>query len=104
MEEASFRFPHIPEQILKRLDNASLTKCRLVSHSWQYMIDSQKEFCIQKFQKQTNCSFDLAKNIVKRMNTKKLISLGQEIHQDYNDKNPMHSAAKNGHALGKSNF
>ena len=104
MEEASFRFPHIPEQILKKLNNASLTKCRLVSHSWQYMIDSQKEFCIQKFQKQTNCSHKLVKNIVKRTNTNNLISLGQEIHQDYNDKNPMHSAAKNGHAIGESIF
>ena len=41
MEEAFLRFPHIPEQIFKKLDNKSLTNSRVVGMSWQIFIDER---------------------------------------------------------------
>ena len=34
MEEIFLRFPHLGEQILEKLDNQSLTNCRMVQISW----------------------------------------------------------------------
>ena len=41
MEEAFLRFPHLPEQIFKQLDNKSLTNSRVVGIYWQIFIDER---------------------------------------------------------------
>ena len=45
MEEAFLRFPHLPEQIFKKLDNKSLTNSRVVGISWQNFIDDKEYPC-----------------------------------------------------------
>ena len=42
MEEAFLRFPHLPEQILEKLDNKSLTNSRVVGASWHNFIDGRE--------------------------------------------------------------
>ena len=42
MEDVLLRFPHISGQILEKLDNESLTKCREVSRIWKKVIDEKK--------------------------------------------------------------
>ena len=42
LEDANLRFPHISEQILKELDNKSLTLCRELSTSMCDFIDNTK--------------------------------------------------------------
>ena len=42
MEEAFLRFPHLPEQIFKKLDNESLTNSRVVGISWHNFIDNRE--------------------------------------------------------------
>jgi len=42
MEDIIGRFPHIAKQIFEKLDNKSLTNCRVVSKSWQEFIDNRK--------------------------------------------------------------
>ena len=42
MEEAFLRFPHLPEQIFKKVDNKSLTSSRVVAASWANFIDERE--------------------------------------------------------------
>ena len=42
MEEILFRFPHLTENIFRRLKNKDLVKCRLVSTAWKTLLDDQK--------------------------------------------------------------
>ena len=41
MQELMLRFPHLPEQIFKKLDNECLFKCREVAQSWQNILDGR---------------------------------------------------------------
>ena len=41
MQELMLRFPHLPEQIFKKLDSESLFKCREVAQSWQNILDGR---------------------------------------------------------------
>ena len=59
MKKEFLRFSHIPEQIFKKVDNASLIKCRELSQLWQNMMNAQRYFLIQK--EQTNYSQELIK-------------------------------------------
>ena len=43
MEEVILRFSHLKEQIFEKLDNPSLTKCRVVSNSWKHAIENLKD-------------------------------------------------------------
>ena len=98
MEEAFLRFPHITEQIFEKVTNASLTKCRLVSDSWQTMIDTQKEIWIRKIKIHIDCSQVTVKKILRIKNTGRLIALANQIQQLYTKEDfPLHSAAKNGY-------
>ena len=98
MEEAFSRFPHLPEQILEKLDNVGLTKCRKVSTSWKNMID-QKEVSIRKIQIKTKCSQESVKNILRKKNIVNLTALANRVHEIYRNKYmpPLHFAAQNGH-------
>ena len=51
MEEAHLRFPHITEEVFKKIDLKNLLKCRDVSNFWESMIDKHKEFWILFIQK-----------------------------------------------------
>ena len=41
MENLIFKFPHLPEKILQKLENKSLFKSREVARSWQNTIDER---------------------------------------------------------------
>ena len=47
MEDMISRFPHIGEQIFRKLSNASLAKCRVVDRDWQNFIHYQKFYQIK---------------------------------------------------------
>ena len=42
MDEAFMRFPHLPEQIMEKLDFKSLANSRLVAKSWKQFIDERE--------------------------------------------------------------
>ena len=44
MEDMFWKFPHIGEQIFKKLSNKSLLKCMKVAKTWKYFITNEK-FC-----------------------------------------------------------
>ena len=48
MDEAFLRFPHLPEQILEKLDNKSLLNSRVVGASWQKFIDA-RDYPLKRF-------------------------------------------------------
>ena len=47
MEDMISRFPHIGEQIFRKLSNASLAKCRVVDRDWQNFIYYNKFYQIK---------------------------------------------------------
>ena len=42
MDEAFLRFPHLPEQIMEKLDFKSLANSRVVAKSWKQFIDERE--------------------------------------------------------------
>ena len=42
MEDMLWRFPHIGEQIFKKLSNKNIAKCRKVAKSWEHFIVNQR--------------------------------------------------------------
>ena len=42
MEDMLWKFPHIGENIFKKLSNKNLAKCKKVSRSWEYFITNEK--------------------------------------------------------------
>ena len=42
MEEVILRFPHLGRQIFEKLDNQSLSKCRIIGKTWKSFIDNEK--------------------------------------------------------------
>ena len=48
MEEVTFRFPYLSENIFNLLDNESIIKCREVSKFWKNYLDDQKFLEIRK--------------------------------------------------------
>ena len=97
------RFPHIPEQIFKYLDNQSLKNCRVVSKSWQECIDDRdilwnKVFknkdCNKTFQ--LSCQNGLSKIVEFLM--KKSIEFKIDLNaKGKHDKTVFHWACKYGH-------
>ena len=66
MEEISARFSHVSENILDKLDDKSLAKCRFISKKWQTHIDNQKTLRVRKikatvenFHKVVSCAWML---------------------------------------------
>ena len=97
MEVLSLRFPHIIENMFKKLDNKTLIKCRKLSNSWQDMIDNQKEVWIRRIQNNTNCSQTSLKNILRKKKVESLNALAIETYQFCTKNFPLHSVAKEGH-------
>ena len=50
IEEIFWRFPVVGKQIIEKLDNQSLTKCRSVSKSWQRCVDREKILLVREIQ------------------------------------------------------
>ena len=42
MEDMLWKFPHVGQQIFKKLSNKNLAKCKKVSRSWEYFITNEK--------------------------------------------------------------
>ena len=42
MEDMLWKFPHIGENIFKKLSKKNLAKCKKVSRSWEYFITNEK--------------------------------------------------------------
>ena len=53
MDEAFLRFPHLPEQLFKKLDNKSLVNSRVVGASWHNFIDA-RDYPWKRFQEVIN--------------------------------------------------
>ena len=47
MEEIIWRFPHIGNNIFKRLSNKSLIKCKKVARTWEYFFINEKFYKIK---------------------------------------------------------
>ena len=41
IQDVTIKFPHLPEKILKKLNNESLFKSREVARSWKYFINGR---------------------------------------------------------------
>ena len=86
MEEVSLRFPHIIEQIFKKMKSIDLAKCRIVSNSWKNMIDVQKEIwirMIQVIQNDTKNSKSAVDNFVQKKNAEGLIEEAAQMTKIY---------------------
>ena len=81
MEEAYLRFPHLIEQILAKLNNQKLTKCRLINKLWKNMIDNQKEPLIRKIQVRTNFSYKSVIRILSKNNLKKIYDVAKQVQK-----------------------
>jgi hypothetical protein len=68
MEEVLLRFPHIGDQVFKKLDNEDLTKCRKISPSWNEFIDNQKLPWIRLMKKYL-CELEFNKKIQEEWQT-----------------------------------
>ena len=75
MEDMFWKFPHIGEQIFKKLSNKSLLKCMKVAKTWKYFITNEK-FCKLRVKYET-----------------------MQKTKDENGCTPLHEAAKNGEFL-----
>ena len=53
MENILCTFPHIFQKILDKLDQKSLTDCRLVEKSWLYFVDNSKSNWIRMIKELT---------------------------------------------------
>ena len=51
IEEIFWRFPHIGEQILAKIDNPSIGNCRQVNKWWCTFVDQGKPLLIRKIQR-----------------------------------------------------
>ena len=51
IEELFWRFPHIGEQILEKIDNPSVANCRQVNKWWCNFVDTGKALLIRKIQR-----------------------------------------------------
>ena len=51
VEEIFWRFPHIGEQILEKIDNQSVANCRQVNKWWYKFVDQGKALLIRKIQR-----------------------------------------------------
>ena len=61
MEEMLWKFPHIGQNIFKKLSNLNLAKCKKVSKTWEYFITND-EFSKQRVhyetkQKETDATY-----------------------------------------------
>ena len=56
VEEIFWRFPHLGTQILEKLDNNSLVKCREISTWWKKFVDNDKILWIQQIQEHISMS------------------------------------------------
>ena len=51
VEEIFWRFPHIGEKILEKIDNESVANCRQVNKWWCKFVDQGKALLIRKIQR-----------------------------------------------------
>ena len=66
IEEIFWRFPHLGTQILEKLDNTSLVKCREISAWWKKFVDSDKTIWIQQIQERISLSNPLVKKTLQK--------------------------------------
>ena len=104
LEDDNLRFPHISEQILKELDNKSLTECRTLSTSMCDFIDNTKIPWMRMIRK---CMPDWEDqqeswSILRRVRVDTVREIADEVHQFYawglkdTGQTPLHFAVRTG--------
>ena len=66
IEEIFWRFPHLGTQILEKLDDTSLVKCREISAWWKKFVDSDKIIWIKQIQERISLSNPLVKKTLQK--------------------------------------
>ena len=82
IEEIFWRFPHIGEQILAKIDNPSIGNCRQVNKWWCTFVDQGKSLLIRKIQRHVCIS--------RKSFRKSLNSLSLEVLTSFEDCARMH--------------
>ena len=82
VEEIFWRFPHIGEQILEKIDNQSVSNCRQVNKWWYKIVDQGKALLIRKIQRHICISSEKFR--------KMLNNLSLEILTQFEDRTRMH--------------
>ena len=101
-EEFNLRFPHLAEEILEKLDNQNLVRCRLVGLSMQILID-YKNYPWKRIVKQKNLKY--GNSLLHVAAQRGLLKMFQKMFNEETEKNPknrwnetpFHFACKLGH-------
>ena len=72
IEEIFWRFPHLGTQILAKLDNNSLVKCREISKWWKKFVDNDKTLWIQQIQEHISMSTPSVQKSLQKENCERL--------------------------------
>ena len=83
IEEIFWRFPHLGTQILEKLDNTSLVKCREISSWWKKFVDSDKTFWIKQIQEHISMSNLSVKKILQKENYETLQELAESSKKSF---------------------
>ena len=83
VEEIFWRFPHLGTQILEKLDNTSLVKCREISSWWKKFVDSDKTFWIKQIQEHISMSNSSVKKILQKENYETLQELAESSKKSF---------------------
>ena len=93
IEELFWRFPHIGEQILEKIDNPSVANCRQVNKWWCNFVDTGKALLIRKIQRHiciksekltqslNNLSMEVLKSFENHARMKRFFADSQGRHQ-----------------------
>ena len=83
IEEIFWRFPHLGTQILEKLDDTSLVKCREISAWWKKFVDSDKIIWIKQIQERISLSNPLVKKTLQKENHETLQELANSSKKSF---------------------
>ena len=66
MEDMLWRFPHVGEQVFKKLSNKSLIKCMKIARTWENFIKNEIKLLLYVWQRKQNfVSYQMFYNTVR---------------------------------------
>ena len=83
IEEIFWRFPHLGTQILEKLDDTNLVKCREISSWWKKFVDSDKTILIQQIQERISLSNPSVKKTLQKENHETLQELADSSKKSF---------------------